>query len=143
MIDPKDLRIRNLVSCKVIGDTYTDRKPYYSECIYAVTGLRGGFVWLDIGHDAEQKVPCDNVQRITITEEWLKRAGFVRSTVFDSFWSLGIICIGLFANHNTLDLYDNDEDTSIELGINIEYVHQLQNLYFALTGEELQFKTQP
>jgi hypothetical protein len=28
------------------------------------------------------------------------------------------------------------------LNINIDYVHQLQNLYFALTGEELTFKSE-
>lgn len=140
MIDPKDLRIRNLVSCKVIGDTYTDRKPYYSECIYAVTGLRGGFVWLDIGHDAEQKVPCDNVQRITITEEWLKRAGFIRRN--RNLHKKGLLSILFITDvsgitHIRASIYQGIYGYN---SINVEYVHQLQNLYFALTGEELQFE---
>lgn len=37
------------------------------------------------------------------------------------------------------EYYDHFEPTF--LSIEIEYVHQLQNLYFALTGEELQIKS--
>ena len=39
--------------------------------------------------------------------------------------------------------FDNDDSESFEIedkNINIKYVHQLQNLYFALTGEELTIK---
>jgi hypothetical protein len=31
-----------------------------------------------------------------------------------------------------------DEDERLSLGIDIKYVHQLQNLYFVLTGQELE-----
>ena len=133
MIDPKYLRIGNLVSCQAIGDTYTDRKPYYGECIYAVTGLRGEFVWLDIGHDAEQKVPCDHVQPIPITEERLKMAGFVPEGISGHTYSL---------NDSTILVQTDGRIFYLTTCSDVElyYIHQLQNLYFALTGEEL--KTQ-
>ena len=139
MLDPKDLRIGNLVSCEAIGDTYTDRKPYYGECIYAVTGLRGGFVWLDIGHDAEQKVPCDHVQPIPITEERLKMAGFEKSKSKSDKW-YDLKCFGInFMEGRCVQGIDNVFYNQLPYPTS---VHQLQNLYFALAGEELQFKTQ-
>lgn len=134
MLDPKDLRIGNLVSCQPIGDTYTDRKPYYGECIYAVTGLRGGFVWLDIGHDAEQKVPCDHVQRIPLTEYWLKRAGYneiYRSDFHKTYES----------SHGIIKLYPDGtaqyHNGNMNCGRKFKYVHEWQNIIHALTGEEL------
>lgn len=131
MIDPKDLRIGNLVSCQAIGDTYTDRKPYYGECIYAVTGLRGGFVWLDIGHDAEQKVPCDHVQPIPITEERLKMAWFEK---LDSItWSYPHCYFALTSpedKHNSgkgyrmlYDAYVGTSRIKLPLLVEIESVH--------------------
>ncbi len=135
MLDPKDLRIGNLVSCQPIGDTYTDRKPYYGECIYAVTGLRGGFVWLDIGHDAEQKVPCDHVQRIPLTEYWLKRAGFVPEGISGHTYSLNGSVILLQTDGRIFYLTTCSD-------VELHYLHQFQNLFFALTGEELNFNTE-
>lgn len=139
MIDPKDLRIGNLVSCEVIGDTYTDRKPYYGECIFAVTGLRGGFVWLDIGHDAEQKVPCDHVQPIPLAKEWMIMAGFELT----ERGTYQIPKTGRFVYHPEYGwkILEN----WVRGWVNVQeptYVHQLQNLYLDLTCEELQFKTQ-
>lgn len=140
MIDPKDLRIGNLVSCEQIGDTYTDRKPYYGEYIYEVTGLRGGFVWLDIGHDEEEqtmivfceKVPCEHVQPIPLAEYWLKMAGFVDRELTAGpnvfVWHEG----GVYIRGMSGAVHPKE----------VKYLHQLQNLYFALTGDELQFKTQ-
>lgn len=38
------------------------------------------------------------------------------------------------------DYYPTQMDSSHFLNVSIKYVHQLQNLYFALTGEELELK---
>jgi|694.fasta_scaffold01065_86 hypothetical protein len=73
---------------------------------------------------------------IPLTEEWLLKFEF-----WTSDWDV----------HSTLRkqvldsslVYDKDNKT-FDLGdllnIKIEYVHQLQNLYFVLTGEELKLK---
>ena len=69
------------------------------------------------------------VKPIPLTEEWLVKFGFVKHKTTDIYptfakqmfnWNDGILyIIGYgFMNH-------------------IKHVHQLQNLYFALTGEEL------
>lgn len=67
---------------------------------------------------------------IPLTEEWLLKLGFRRSTDNDCVFSNG-----------TLAVFFDKTDSFCELkGAKPKYVHQLQNLYFALTGEELTIK---
>lgn len=75
----------------------------------------------------------EKVRPIPLTEEWLLKFGFVKLDTSDIFYILGYNmqlkvseCLNMVAWHNLM-LHD----------VKIEYVHQLQNLYFALTGEEL------
>lgn len=98
---------------------------------------------------------------ITLTEEWLLNLGFEN-------WGKGKLYSNEYENYdryvlyNVLDGTSNfevhyinstyggtndfqyviscDEDDRINWGVEIEHVHQLQNLYFALTGEELTIK---
>jgi hypothetical protein len=71
---------------------------------------------------------------ILLTEEWLLKFGF-NTTQWDNFNSHRLM-IG--NNDYTIVIYS---DGNCEIGdvvtCKIKYVHQLQNLYFALTGEEL------
>lgn len=86
---------------------------------------------------------------IPLTKEWLLKFGFeksgynyyfpmkineklekrfLRKETYDNRWSKnekGWLCIGSWEGFNDIP---------------IKYVHQLQNLYFALTGEELELK---
>jgi len=75
------------------------------------------------------KYYCDEVKPIPLTEEWLLKFGFAKSITQDIHptfcrsivqWNDGIIYVSKlgFLNH-------------------IKHVHQLQNLYFALTNKEL------
>ncbi len=68
---------------------------------------------------------------IPLTEEWLVKLGFVK-LINDLFE------IGLY-HYNAKEqrfYYSKDQDNEIDYAV-VEHVHQLQNLYFALTGEEL------
>ena len=67
---------------------------------------------------------------IPITPEWLKRFGFENRG--NNLFVKGKIELRYYANRCEV----------VVRGINItyQYVHQLQNLYFALTGEELELK---
>jgi hypothetical protein len=78
--------------------------------------------------------PEESIQPIPLTEEILFRCGFEWCAeafgYFDKLhaayiWDNGDIEIHPFCT--------NDQDCWVK----IKYVHQLQNLYFALTGEEL------
>jgi len=72
----------------------------------------------------------EDIPGIELTEEWLVKFGFrKRDNNYRVLW---------FINSFTLS---ENEFKRFYFGISeIKYVHQLQNLYFALTGEELKLK---
>jgi hypothetical protein len=81
------------------------------------------------------KEPHNQVKPIPLTEEWLLKFGFERS--------------GLYNVKDEVYVYDEYglTDTGFEYRFNytqikLKYVNQLQNLYFALTGKELTFKSE-
>jgi hypothetical protein len=81
-------------------------------------------------------------QPIPLTEEWLVKFGFEfsedesseeKKVYFDN-WNHDVII-----RENIVKFYIvNTCETCYDVAI--KYVHQLQNLYFALTGEELEIK---
>lgn len=65
---------------------------------------------------------------IALTEEWLLKFGFRKGS--------------LFFSKAEFEFYFNDGDNGnwypvVGGSVSVEYVHQLQNLFYALTGEEL------
>lgn len=70
---------------------------------------------------------------IPLTEEWLLRLKFI-SEKGNSF-KRDLLSIHIYENRITVYIYIHYMAT-----IKIQYVHQLQNLYHALTGEELKLK---
>jgi len=88
-------------------------------------------------HDAfiqiEQYQLCEseliNLQPIPITEEWLVKSGASKQNGYQYRFLYGFLII-----RNGICFYKY-----YDLEIELNYVHQLQNLYFALTGEELTY----
>ena len=81
----------------------------------------------------------DKFKPIPLTEEWLIKFGFrpnKHGYIFDTFrvknWVTGFF-------YGYIPVFLDGEEEDIE-DVQIKYVHQLQNLYFALTGEELKIK---
>lgn len=109
-IKPSELRLGNWL---IIGTTYTQLEEISR--------------WDDL----------NDVQPIPLTPEILEKAGLKKG-------SLGGYIIKLPNRENFLDwdsstgMYLEDrESNGLELD-HIQYLHQLQNLYFALTGTELE-----
>lgn len=76
---------------------------------------------------------------ISLSEYWFESFGFEKTilkTGIDDIdqWGLDGYCF-IEDNNNKWFLYNYNWKTS-----HFEHVHQLQNLYFALTGEELELK---
>lgn len=78
-----------------------------------------------------------DINPIPLTEEWLTKFGFVFGIELQDFVKgkhqfieLNCLC-GYFSEN---DIFYYAEKTKLK------YVHQLQNLYFAITGEELTIK---
>jgi len=76
-----------------------------------------------------------DVEPIPLTEEWLLKFGFVSNPYKDRYELIAKINIIIECDKTKglVDLY-------CEQFPHIKYVHSLQNLYFALTGEELTLK---
>jgi len=75
------------------------------------------------------------VNPIPLTEEWLERFGF-KFDGYCSFWKSDIE-LTKDVGDNHYSVFNVHGNSLYRDGI-IQYVHTLQNLYFALTGEELQ-----
>ena len=123
-MDAKELRIGNLVSRLDLGD--------HSLRVESVLELRKDKV-LTTGPIS---VIClySETKPIPLTEEWLLKFGFER---IDGMWT-----ISNFNGYLTKYLLLNGENgykyfVSHCGMLNVRFVHQLQNLYFDLTGEEL------
>lgn len=98
------------------------------------------------GHEVivDGRVICDlwmgrfaSAEPIPITEEWLIKLGYKKNIDEDE-------CPYLYAVKGKTSLFERENgyynfhiEDVLDEGINIKYVHQLQNIYFALTGKEL------
>jgi hypothetical protein len=92
----------------------------------------------------ETKVGSGHFDPIPLTEEWLLKFGFKKERHFDLIvYAIhptdGILrSLLAIAYHEDGEHFCNINDKWIPN--KIKHVHQLQNLYFALTGEELIIK---
>jgi hypothetical protein len=115
-----ELRIGNLVNY-LIEDNFEDPSKWYQETYIDAEDLL-----------ILSKKGCDNYQPIPITEERLLKFGF-------EHWD-----IKAWAIKGKISIYKQDgvfwyiAHSGNE--VCLEHVHQLQNLYFALIGEELKYE---
>ena len=94
------------------------------------------------------------VKPIPLTEEWLVKLGFEKLKEYDDGENIIIqygksIIVGddthdeklvISLPFNYCEIGDYQDDSAYILNITIDYVHQLQNLYFTLTNKELEIK---
>ena len=94
---------------------------------------------IDLGTES-----CD-FEPIPLTEEWLERFGFKEFIDFGShtghYDKLPLCGFSYSINTKKVMVMHKGNGISHWIDLKVEYVHQLQNLYFALTGEELTIKT--
>ncbi len=144
MINANELRIGNLVLaditkaghpeiCRVIG------MPYVGSV--SVESWSNDLAWC--------KTMTDFVDPIPITDELLLKLGFnqieskpdraLHILPAESVNEFCVVCLEVYRNEATNQRYfwhisDDDNNTRY-----VDYVHQLQNLFFALAQKELQF----
>lgn len=78
------------------------------------------------------------ISPIKITEEWLFRFGFKEILLEDGVYGHNI---GDFVYIDGIQIRDIDNEGIFLSDYVLKYVHQLQNMYFALTNEELKINT--
>lgn len=74
----------------------------------------------------EAEYVYDEIKPIPLTEEWLLKFGFEKKGTRAIFYTL-----------NNVDVWELNGGFANDLDLPIKYVHQLQNLYYALTNQEL------
>ena len=135
-MEVKELRVGNWVN-------YTAHDLNDEGQVYSIEqhGNLGNYVIsIDVG-SSRYTFTTEQINPTPLTEDWLKKFGFVYER---GFWQH--TRDKLFCN----DSYYNDKGIYFYLGLwndinatplrYLKYVHELQNLYFALIGEELTIK---
>lgn len=123
-LNPKELRIGNLIASAAM-------KGIYSAVVVMTADRVNG---------SNQKY----YNPIPLTEDWLLEFGFTTDwndggkPVLRTEWKVKDLTV--FYHTRGLDKKTAClwHDIGFETGVKIRYVHQLQNLYFALTGRELE-----
>lgn len=88
-----------------------------------------------IGDDETPTCTVEDAKPIPLTQVWLRKFGFEGRN--DTFSKNGFEMFGIEA----VSYHPCYDWTGVKVGMRcLEYVHQLQNLFFAITGEELELK---
>lgn len=136
-MEAKSFRIGNLINYRIV-DKIDERQEWFEVSEIDYDDLR----ILGIKDETNQ-----DYQPIPLTEEWLLKFGFEFVFGINNRYlkDYGSFCFTIMIMNDdksyrvSLSNHKKKEGEIIPivgLGI-IKYVHQLQNLYFALTGEEL------
>jgi hypothetical protein len=122
MIQANELRIGNLVKS--------------GKGIYKVAGIHVPNEFICQSLDGFIiDVPCI-YKPISITQEWLLNFGFKKA--LNGYWCTKDLINVKISKHKVVEIYLTGSDTDLAFS-GIQYVHQLQNLYFALTQKELEY----
>jgi len=134
-MEAQELRIGNLVYAKTIS--------HHKDAICSITGLTHKGIYVKYGRG--NIIPI-KINPIPLTEEWLLRfgltLGYSRCGYYIPNWMFDFTAftgIGLNGNKKWFNVYFINGEIK-QAFYSIYYVHQLQNLHFALTGEELEYK---
>jgi len=136
-MEATDLRIGNWVALKEQTKIHLHQDceiwADFENKVTIIEGGEGGMVhlWVDNQH---VEFEYHEIEPIPLTEEWLIKFGFENYGFLFLRYSIENILV--------VDLEDftsgiNEHDVFWLLNKDMLYVHQLQNLYFALTGKEL------
>lgn len=93
-------------------------------------------------YSSEVYKPFNEYKPIRLTKEWLLKFGFIDTT---GGWGGSSGIDYHYANGNfKIQTYDSDNNWHLKNNYDAKfnYVHQLQNIYYSLTGKELTEKTQ-
>lgn len=132
-MEARELRIGNIIRYRDIEEVRTELRGQ----IRVVTGD-------DIASMSEIDIYCEVVIPEPITEEWLKRFGFRNS---GGYWYPPETKYGFFT-HLKFNAYGCEgrwgfcQDYDREIYQPIDFIHEIQNLYFCLDKKELTLKTQ-
>jgi len=149
-MDTKELRLNNLVF--INNDLLVEIK---ANDIFRVSGINKRFELLFPESDSTVSLDHTNsirvynqfnqfIQPIPLTEEWLLKCGF-KKNMFGVFL---LDFSGYYLCKNDVGFFLVTDEVDDEFGfvperpilLKIKFIHQLQNFYFALVGEEIKIQ---
>ena len=135
MINARELRLKNLV--------------FESNNVVCIEGIKTDndidlSVFPEDDHSRWWTQEPNNIDPIPLTPEWLQKLGFekrvlngIRIGSYDTIdWDVEYYIDNILLLKQLSQQYDRFQSANKPYRF-IQYVHQLQNLYFALTGTEL------
>jgi len=130
MIDPKELRLGNLINYEGNVQTITQVSKHGVDWVLPNGAQYSGFKRKEL-------------QPILLTEEWLIKFDYE----VDKLNFGECICNHSSKQHKLYKLentdgYFDEVNNEYEYGIPLKFVHQFQNRFFSITGTELEIKTQ-
>lgn len=128
MINPIDIRLGNLVCYD----------PQYPLPV-PVQAIRTD----GVETPAIKLLQYEDIFPIPLTEEWLRRLGFEDNKIRHSYYLELMVRKYITSTQGWIDnawRVDILDTIPCALGFHFKYIHQLQNLFYSLTGEELQIK---
>jgi hypothetical protein len=132
-MNAQELRLGNLVkdrAGKVIRIDFFDFLHKAYSCKF------GQMMFLDDEEVHPMTEYTDYAEPIPLTEEWLLKLGFIEKKPWFFEIKMGDYELGINRIPLTAQIQSDGEFLAF-LTNRTKYVHQLQNLYFAITGEEL------
>lgn len=132
-MEARELRIGNLVE---YPNWNNDGSPAYFKIRDIYTddnkiGLTNGIIQVP-------STKLDYIIPVLLTREWLDRFGFYSEIIHESDTAIYVLKdLSFYIDYYSLQPIDSGFPI---VKYKIKYVHQLQNLYFSLTGEELIIK---
>jgi hypothetical protein len=137
-IQPQELRIGNLLYFKRFPNV-----PESFEVIKVTSISKNGFISFVNSDGEKENYFIDCFEPIKITEEILFRFGYEIQKEYNGV-SFKRDNFNLWKGNGwdffLLSISSMNMEGINEFEIEVKFAHQLQNLYFALKGEELQFK---
>lgn len=128
----EELRIGNLANENDIG-------------VIEIKSIEDGFCWVSkVKNNAHFHLDVNQINPIPLTEEWLLKFGFEKKgeAFRHEYWYINDFHIQIHGDRFPLRIWGGESAPHLTqyIGHKTKHVHQLQNLYFALTGEELTIK---
>lgn len=132
MIAPQELRLGKYVKYRgsiykvlsIVNTSNANEESYYVDLNHSHRHLKG--------------IDTMEIEHVWLNEDWLLKFGFEKTT--PDGWMCLNICNDwtfLYWHKAVLELSVNRHSVVLK---HIESVHELQNIFFALTGEELTIK---
>jgi hypothetical protein len=143
IMEAKELRVGNYIydDNNVVSNIKGIESSIYAKRGSEEYSLRIYIYPRDSKDDARYGLGLVLCRPIPLTEEWLLKFGFTRH---HADYSNGVIFIKSVPNNTEFEwgIYPNELGSGVQIKnrVLLKHVHQLQNLYFALTGEELTVK---